>query len=255
MKLNTHFFTIFRRWREGLLSFIIIIALAMPLEPAWPARGRPGEDRRAFEKTIVIDPGHGGHDTGAVGTDGLKEKNIALMLARLLKAQLDGAFRVILTRTDDYWVDLDMRTATANYEKAALFLSLHAGSSRRQQTGGMTFCYYRPSETPSYSGKKPAATDTAVMTWGVQQWPHIAASRFLAERFQKHFSLLSDFPVSSVNGMPLRLFEGAGMPAVLIEMGYLSNPAEAAQIRDPAHSKKLAENISHVIVAYFEANP
>ncbi len=92
---------------------------------------------------VVIDPGHGGNDTGAEGPDGTQEKMVALNLARLIADQLKTGCRVVLTRSDDYRLDISGRTAVANQSRADIFISLHTGGSFSRSISASTVYYYR----------------------------------------------------------------------------------------------------------------
>ncbi|MBT8358976.1 MAG: N-acetylmuramoyl-L-alanine amidase, partial [Deltaproteobacteria bacterium] len=94
-------------------------------------------------KTVVLNPGHGGHDHGVKGPAGTLEKNVTLGLAQLIRDQLKKKYKIILTRSDDYWVDIPGRTAVANHKKADLFISIHAGGSFLHQAKGINIFYYK----------------------------------------------------------------------------------------------------------------
>ena len=96
-----------------------------------------------YKEIIVLDPGHGGHDTGAKGPDQTLEKKVTLELARQIATELEPEYRVVLTRTDDYHVELDNRTAVANHLKANLFISIHTGAGFTHSTSGMAIYYYQ----------------------------------------------------------------------------------------------------------------
>ena len=106
----------------------------------------------AFKRIIVIDPGHGGQDFGAKGSDGTLEKTVTLELARLIASQLEPEFKVVLTRTDDYQVELDDRTALANHLKAAIFISIHTGAGFVHSTTGTSIYYYQNYSKPTPAG-------------------------------------------------------------------------------------------------------
>jgi N-acetylmuramoyl-L-alanine amidase len=95
-----------------------------------------------YEGTIVLDPGHGGHDQGARGSDGTLEKAVTLSLARRVAAGLNQNYRAVLTRTDDYGLDIPGRTAIANHEKAKIFISLHSGGSFLHQATQMSVYFF-----------------------------------------------------------------------------------------------------------------
>ena len=122
-----------------LLGILILGSLSTGAIPA--AAKRPLFD--AYKRIIVLDPGHGGRESGARGADGTTEKAVALELAQLIAAELQHDYKVTLTRTDDYHVDLDNRTALANHLKADVFVSLHAAGRFVYSTAGPTIFYYQ----------------------------------------------------------------------------------------------------------------
>lgn len=199
------------------------------------------------KKTVVLDPGHGGADSGARSPDGTLEKQVALDLARLIAVELDSPNRVHLTRTDDYGLDTERRTDMANNLKADAFVSLHAGGSFSPFPGGIhIYCY--KGTTP----ERPLAADQAPTpfdTWDRIQLKHARTSRLLARHLKERLDPLLDTEISDA---PVLVLQGADMPAVLIEIGYLSNPEEAKALRDTAHRKALAQAVAGAIKAFFE---
>ena len=123
-----------------------------------------GAKQALFEASmpvVVIDPGHGGNDTGAHGPAGTHEKTVTLNLAHSIADQLKTSFRVVMTRSDDYQLDISERTAVANQAKADIFISLHAGSSFIGSISGATVYFYRQfvesALTPEAKTRKPLA--------------------------------------------------------------------------------------------------
>ena len=125
--------------------------------------------------TVVIDPGHGGGDVGARGPTGLTEKMVNLDLARQLASLLEPEFRVFLTRSDDYAVDLSQRAATANQSKADLLISIHTGSGFLHRTDGMRVYYYAPIKKNGISQATEGET-AATPLWRKAQLRHGPAS-------------------------------------------------------------------------------
>jgi N-acetylmuramoyl-L-alanine amidase len=199
-------------------------------------------------RTIAIDAGHGGEDVGAVGPGGTKEKDITLAVARRLKSVFEGrlGIRVLLTRDDDRNVPLDDRSAAANNNKADAFISLHASASPRSTATGASILFAafdRDTEDAARgSGASGAAIDSRLQTaagvtrdlelvvWDLAQTRHVDQSadfaRFLEDRFREHVPLSAH----AIERAPLRVLESANMPAVLIEMGYLSNAGQEKQL-------------------------
>ncbi len=198
--------------------------------------------------TIVIDPGHGGEDSGTSSVLGERsEKDFALDCARRLGALLaTNGWRVFLTRTNDTELSLSNRIAFADTHKAGLFLSLHFNSSapNSQQSGLETYCL-TPTGMPS----------TLTRGFGDDLGLSFPNNTFDAQNLQ--FALLVHRAVLQVNGRRdrgvrrarfLGVLRGQHCPAILVEGGYLSNPQEARRIADPAYRQKLAAAVAQAIV-------
>ena len=201
----------------------------------------------AFKRIIVIDPGHGGQDGGVRGPDGTLEKTVTLELARLIATKLEPEFKVVLTRTDDYQVDLDSRTAQANHLKADIFIGIHTGGSFAHSATGTSIYYYRTfSRRGAAKELKPPSTSQTrnkPILWKNVQSSHISKSRALADSIDDR---LRGIPAlqSRIEGAPLAVLQGAAMPAILIEVGYLTNPADEKNLHDQGFLMDLAEQIS-----------
>ena len=143
----------FQRCRVPILGILIIWSLnsgAIPAEAKQPLF-------EAYRRVIVLDPGHGGREIGARGADGTVEKAVAMKLAQFISAELQRDYKVALTRTDDYSVDLNNRTALANHLKADMFVSLHTGGSFVYGTAGPILYYYQHASKSSLTrGENPA---------------------------------------------------------------------------------------------------
>lgn len=202
-----------------------------------------------FKPIIVIDPGHGGQDGGARGSGGTLEKTVTLQLARLIATKLEPDFKVVLTRTDDYAVELDQRTAAANHLKADVFVAIHTGGSFVHSTIGTAIFYYRNSSGPDPTRDNPSSGNpqrqrgNRPILWKNVQNNHIPDSRTLAGMIAERLQGLSALQ-SRIEGAQLAVLQGAAMPAVLIEVGYLTNPAEEKNLRDQGFLLDLAEHIS-----------
>lgn len=202
------------------------------------------------KKTVAIDPGHGGIDTGARSADGLLEKQVTLDLARLLASELEDAHKVLLTRTDDYRVEIEVRTDIANNEAADVFISLHAGGSFSPVSNGMGIYYFKETAAPASSNSdRPARKDEQLMDWDQIQLKHIRTSRLLARHLKETLAALLRTKVATA---PVLVLRGADMPAVLVEIGYLSNPQEARKLRDSVHLQSVARAIAGGVEAFLE---
>ncbi|MBW2569838.1 MAG: N-acetylmuramoyl-L-alanine amidase [Deltaproteobacteria bacterium] len=202
------------------------------------------------KKIVVLDPGHGGHDTGAHGPEGTYEKTVALTLARMLASELRDKYRVFLTRTDDYLVAISERTALANHKEADLFISIHAGGSFLHQAGGMSVYYYKEisqallNET---ADKEKLKNSHDLIPWDDLQKRHKPASKVLAKLMQHHLNKKIKHIETRIEGMPLIVLSGVDMPAILIETGYLTNPLEEKKMLDAKVLADLTKAISNGI--------
>jgi N-acetylmuramoyl-L-alanine amidase len=233
------------------------IAPPDPAPPELPVFGPPPGGIR----TLTIDAGHGGDDPGARGGRGTVEKNVTLGVARRLKAAVEArlGIRVVMTRDDDRNVSANDRTALANNNKADLFISLHANASFRSAVAGAAVYVasfedsapareaLAPERLPAFGG---GYRDIELVPWNLAQIRHRTRSsemaNLLAERFQDRVPLAT----RAVDHAPLRVLESANMPAVLIEMGYVSNPDQEKQLADGDFQNALVQAILEAIVRF-----
>lgn len=210
----------------------------------------PGDVKRV----IVLDPGHGGHDIGAKGPDGTFEKEVTLALARIIAKKLKPAYEVVFTRNGDYQVDLTKRTSVANYKKADLFISIHTGGSSRFQTNHWTVYYFTTIKQPDIRyGNTPGDSDENRQLWDTVQTRHQANSKFLAYCIKSKLKNISGIPGVEANKMPLRVLEGADMPAIIIEAGYLTNPKAERQLKNKGFLKDVAVHVRKGVEKYFNS--
>ena len=207
------------------LSLRIIIGLfsaALLITAVWPASARGPLLFPEQTPRVALDPGHGGKDLGARGPTGLLEKNVCLALARNLALRLEAHYRVILTRSDDYQVELRQRTAIANQAEADLLISLHTGAGYSHAARGIVIYYYADAarSLPVDDMEHQVPTDDP-QQWNQTQKPHQPASIALATALKKRLAAVPDAPQCSIRGAPLAVLEGADMPAVLIEIGNI----------------------------------
>lgn len=208
------------------------------------------------KKTVVLDPGHGGHDRGAHGPDGTHEKTVALTLARMIGAELEDKYRVFLTRTDDYRLDIPERTSLANHQEADLFISIHTGGSFLHQAGGMTVYYYKEISQKALLHEADADQENLkngyhLTKWNDLQKRHKAASEVLAKLMQHHLNEKIKYIETGIEGLPLIVLSGADMPAILIEIGYITNPSEEKKMLDAKVLTDLTKAISNGIDDFF----
>jgi N-acetylmuramoyl-L-alanine amidase len=219
--------------------------------------------------SIVIDPGHGGHDTGAVGPTGLMEKDlcldVALRFGQIIKQRLPGA-EVVFTRTDDTFIPLEKRTNIANEKKADLFLSIHANSNPYDAARGVETYYLNLKGSPE--GLRVAARENATAQETVSDLRElvkkmarsekIKESREFAEDIQNSLSLrIQPSATSARNGgvhrAPFAVLRGANMPSVLTEISFLSNPSDEQLLKKGEYRQRLAEGLYQGLASYLQS--
>jgi N-acetylmuramoyl-L-alanine amidase len=207
-------------------------------------------------KTIVIDPGHGGNDTGAKGPAGTFEKEVTLKFANLLAGLLSPSCKVILTRNGDYNVETSHRTAVANHNKADLFVSLHTGGSFLRASTGMAVYSYQPADKQQ-AAEPPTPKDN--LPWEKLQIPHMPASRAFARIMQKTLKSVNRTAPVDLHQAPLAVLQGAAMPSILIEIGQLTNPETEQSLTSndqmSAYARVVAGAIETCLSAETETKP
>ena len=235
-----------------LLGIILICPETLQANPKKPIFTKQ-------KKTIVLDPGHGGHDNGALGSEGAFEKNVTLELARMVAVELENTYRVILTRTDDYFLNIPSRTSMANHAKADLFISIHAGGSFLHQASGITLYFFKEiaelALTPDIDPSKPFKRINSRSSWSNIQNAHQTSSKILAQLLLNCINEQTIFKKSEILGAPLMVLEGADMPAVCLEIGYITNPAEERSLRDISVLSNIVQGIRNGIDDFFEKVP
>ncbi|NVM20894.1 MAG: N-acetylmuramoyl-L-alanine amidase [Desulfobacterales bacterium] len=207
------------------------------------------------QKVVVLDPGHGGRDLGAEGTSGLAEKTVTFALAQKIKEILSGTYDVHLTRNGDYTLEIEKRTAVANHRRADIFISLHAAASFQHKARGMAIFYCGPDTTHGSThtgqGEQMAEHGEKLHPWDHIQSVHSEKSQFLANLV--HRQLVAKFnPLHKrIREAPCLVLRGADMPAILVELAYLSHPAEEKELADPGVISNLAAAIGEGISDFF----
>jgi len=216
-------------------------------------------------RTIVIDPGHGGKEVGAIGPGGLMEKDATLNLCRRLAAALESKLktRVILTRSDDSVVALDQRTSIANQYKADLFLSVHMNAAIVKGAHGAE-TYFLSLEASDELAKKAAelenaaaggapqnpATDLKLILWDLAQQDYLNESSKLAQDIQEEMNRITGVQSRGVKQAPFRVLVGATMPAALVEVAFITNPEEEARINSDAFQKTVVDALTTAVERY-----
>jgi len=218
---------------------------------------------------IVIDPGHGGHDTGTIGPTGLMEKDlcldVALRLGKIVAQRLPGA-DVVYTRTDDTFIPLEERTNIANQAKADLFISIHANSSRNHDARGIETYYLNLKGSPE--AMEVAARENASSEEGVHELEDLVKkiarnekideSREFAEDIQDSLAQRIQKSAKSVRNRGVRkapfvVLIGADMPSILTEISFLSNPADEKMLKKPEYRQRVAEGLYQGVASYLQS--
>jgi N-acetylmuramoyl-L-alanine amidase len=214
---------------------------------------------------IVIDAGHGGHDTGTIGPDGLLEKDVVLdvakRLGRLLESRL-GA-EVIYTRRDDTFIPLETRTAIANRERADLFISIHANSSRDSDARGVETYYLNFTSSPE--ALEVAARENAVSEKSIYELQDLVKKIALKDKIDESREFAGDVQESLYGGLalnnagirnrgikkaPFIVLIGANMPSILAEISFVSNPTDERKLETSEHRQRIAESLYRGVSKY-----
>jgi N-acetylmuramoyl-L-alanine amidase len=246
------------------------MASARPLREAQPT----SDGDRSLIRTlglrigkIVIDPGHGGHDTGTIGPDGLLEKELVLdvskRLGKLLAARL-GA-EVAFTRRDDTFIPLETRTSIANQEQADLFVSVHANSSRDPDARGVETYYLNFTSSPE--ALEVAARENSASDKSIHELQDLVKKIALKEKIEESREFASDVQGALHSGLaarnpgernrgvkkaPFVVLIGANMPSILAEISFLSNPTDERRLRTPEYRQRIAESLYRGIARYVD---
>lgn len=225
---------------------------------------KPAVKPAVIRKIIAIDPGHGGTDMGALGVGLTREKDFTLTFAKILETKLKKKFMVAMTRRGDTLVELRSRTESANKTRADLLISLHSGGNFVHEIRGVGL-YYHESHVPYDGGADTVQADNNLspggrtpVRWNRVQGKYISLSRTFAMILNEH--LAANAPKGeqlkiSVMGLPAMVLAGADMPALLIELGQLTNPSEEKQLKNKEYLATIADGICSAIETFFEQYP
>ena len=214
---------------------------------------------------IVIDAGHGGHDSGTLGADGIEEKDVvldvALRLGKLLHDRL-GA-EIVYTRADDTFIPLETRTAIANKAQADLFISVHANSSADASARGVEVYYLNFTSDPD--AMRVAGRENAVSTQSVHELSDLVKKIALKDKIDESRELASDVDESLYAGLtrgnaglrnrgvkkaPFVVLIGANMPSILAEISFVTNPTDAGELQRPEYRERVAESLYKGVERY-----
>jgi N-acetylmuramoyl-L-alanine amidase len=218
---------------------------------------------------IVVDAGHGGHDTGTIGPTGLMEKDlcldVALRLGKIIKQRLPGA-EVVFTRSDDSFIPLEERTAIANEAHADLFISIHANSSQDHGARGIETYYLNLKGSPE--AMEVAARENAVANVGIHDLEELVKKITRNEKIDESKEFAEDIQTSlsqrvqkankpvknrGVRKAPFVVLIGADMPSILTEISFLSNPADEQLLKQPDNRQRVAEGLYQGVASYLQS--
>jgi len=218
---------------------------------------------------VMLDPGHGGKDPGAIGVSGTFEKNVSLATALELKRQLEasGRYRVELTRTRDVFIPLEDRVAIAQHKGAALFVSMHADALTDHSVRGASVYTLAQTASDAQTAALARKENSADRFLG-GQWrdaspevAHILASLVRQETRTGSVRIARSLVGSLDQDLPMLpnpdrhagfvVLKAADIPSVLVEMGFMSNPRDEAALRQAQHRQLVAEAMHRAVDAYF----
>jgi N-acetylmuramoyl-L-alanine amidase len=225
---------------------VVLIGLTAACLCFWP-NASLGQDPVEMYK-VIVDPGHGGQDTGSKGSSDLLEKDVTLALAKKLVQALEenGEFRAELTRTDDQAVSLDDRAGMANHNNGDLFISLHVGTTFAPEPTGFSIYYWSPTTA------SPTATPSpnTLRSWDQEQEPYWEKSRMVASLMKEELLWSIPWASGGVIAADIYLLRRTRMPAVMLELGSLKHLEEAAQLQNPEFHEAVAKAVTQGIMKY-----
>jgi N-acetylmuramoyl-L-alanine amidase len=254
--------------RKGRKGKAAIDAGAVPARAAVPtADGETSLVRALGLKIgrIVIDAGHGGHDSGTLGAEGIEEKDVvldvALRLGKLLHDRLGS--EIIYTRSDDTFIPLETRTAIANKAQADLFLSIHANSSPDASARGVETYYLNFTSSPD--ALETAARENAVSDQSIHQLSDLVKKIALKDKIEESREFAGDVQQGLYGGLqkgnaglkdrgvkkaPFVVLIGANMPSILAEISFVTNEKDARQLQEPEYRERVAESLYKGVAKY-----
>ena len=246
------------------------VAALTPLAPP----SAPRAPARAARRVVMLDPGHGGVDPGAVGVSGIYEKDVTLAMAREVKRQLEttGRYKVVMTRDDDVFVRLRDRIAKARTTEAELFVSIHADAMRNRETRGASIYTLSENASDDEAAALAARENRADIIAGVdlshenktvmnilidlaqrETMNHSASfAHILVEELAREIQLV---PVKPHRFAGFAVLRAPDVPSVLVELGYISNKADEQLLTRPHYRTKVAASLVKAIERYFARHP
>ncbi len=222
---------------------------------------------------VVVDAGHGGHDPGAHGPSGVREKDVTLAISRRLVDLLnaEAGMRGVLTRSDDRFLGLRERMESARSATADLFISIHADAAYNRSAQGSTVYVLSEKAASDEASRRLAARENAALIGGVElgdkdpvlasvlmdlsQNASISSSIAVGDAILERMGRLGSLHRRSVQQAPFMVLKSPDVPSVLVETAYISNPTDERNLRSPSHQAVLAGAVLAGIRNYFAANP
>jgi N-acetylmuramoyl-L-alanine amidase len=212
-------------------------------------RQRASIERRRC--SVVIDPGHGGRDAGVMWGD-LMEKNLALEIAFRVQALLEGAGHSCqLTRTRDVTLPIEKRSGAANYYQPNVFVSIHLGGAPSAATRSSIVYIHNTPQSPA--SRNAAQSEKTLIPWSQAQRAHQTQSTRLGQILKQRIGAIPDNP-TVVSQAPLAVLSAVGAPAVLLEVGYLTNASQRTRLQSDDHRSMISEAIAESIAAFLESS-
>jgi N-acetylmuramoyl-L-alanine amidase len=238
---------------------------------AAPSTEKPARPMRNV--VVVVDAGHGGHDPGALGSRGLREKDVTLAISRRLVALINDepGMRGVLTRSDDRFLDLRARMERARSVSADLFISIHADAAMNRSARGSTVYVLSEKAASDEASRRLAARENAALIGGVElgnkdpvlasvlmdlsQNASISSSISVGDAILGEMATLGRLHRDKVQYAPFMVLKSPDVPSVLIETAYISNPEDERNLGSAKHQEKLARAVLGGVRRYFDANP
>ena len=227
------------------------------VEPSSPPALPPPDE---VVKTVVIDPGHGGRDAGAIGPSGIKEKDVVLDIGLRLQRMIETTLgvRAVMTRSSDVFLPLEERAAIANRHKADFFISLHVNAAPQSRAIGSE-TYFLSREPSDRGARASAVRENTVLTlegiglkeqeslkavlWDMAQTFYVRESSELAELLLNELGQILKVNNRGVKSAPFFVLIGAAMPSVLVEAAFITNPEEERRLQGDAYRQQVAEGL------------
>lgn len=211
--------------------------------------------------TIVVDPGHGGHDNGAIG-NGYNEKDIALQVAKRLAENLRRDYNVIMTRDSDFFVPLDTRAQIGNNANADFFVSIHLNSSNSSSGNGTEVYYFNKKDEGSYAARVAQIENRVDSSYGDTPFSDLVVKDVFYKVNQKKSQAIATTVLDNlINAIGLRrrgvfganfaVLRGSNSPSILIELGFMNNYGDLSQYLTPEGQERAAQAIADGIRQYF----